>query len=54
MIDSLAEIGYEGDITFEALSFVRPFPDELIPSALRLMADVGHYFKNQIEAKKDS
>lgn len=52
MIDSLAEIGYEGDITFEALSFVRPFPDELIPSALRLMADVGHYFKSQIEAKK--
>lgn len=52
MIDSLAEIGYEGDVTFEALCFVKPFPDELIPSALRMMADVGHYFKNQIEAKK--
>lgn len=49
MISALKEIGYEGDITFEANAFFKPFPDELIPSAARLMADVGHYFKKQIE-----
>lgn len=52
MINSLAEIGYDGDITFEAMSFVAPFPNELVPSALRLMADVGKYFVAEIEAKK--
>lgn len=53
MIDALAEIGYEGDITFEATCFLIPFPEELYPSALRLMADVGHYFKASIEKKMD-
>lgn len=49
MINALAEIGYEGDITFEAGNFLKTFPDELVPSAARLMADVGHYFRSQIE-----
>ena len=53
MINSLAEIGYEGDITFEAMGFVKNFPEALMPSALRMMADVGHYFKAQIEAKRN-
>ncbi len=51
MIDALAEIGYEGDITFEAHAFYNPFPDELVPSAAKLMADVGHYFKYEIEKR---
>ncbi len=51
MIDALSEIGYEGDITFEASEFLKPFPDELVPSAARLMADVGHYFANSIKQK---
>ncbi len=51
MIDSLAEIGYEGDVTFEAMGFVMPFPEALFPSAFRLMADVGHYFADEISKK---
>ena len=51
MSDTLAEIGYEGDITFEAMGFVKPFPEELYPSAFRLMADVGHYFASEIGKK---
>ncbi len=51
MIDALAEIGYTGDITFEAEDFFRPFPDELVPSAARLMADVGHYFAKSVQQK---
>ena len=50
MITSLKAIGYKGDITFESGSFERNFPEELYLSALRLTADVGHYFKNRIEA----
>lgn len=51
MIDALAEIGYEGDITFEAENFFRPFPDALVPSAAKLMADIGHYFASEIGKK---
>ncbi|MEE0927686.1 MAG: sugar phosphate isomerase/epimerase family protein [Acutalibacteraceae bacterium] len=51
MIDALAEIGYEGDITFEVGSFVVDMPRELQPSAMRLMADMGHYFVRSIKAK---
>ncbi len=51
MIDALAEIGYTGDITFEAESFFRPFPNALVPSAARLMADVGHYFADEVQKK---
>ena len=43
--------GYEGDTTFEAMGFVKPFPKELYPSAFRLMADVGHYFASEIGKK---
>ena len=50
MIISLKTIGYTGDITFESGSFERKFPKELYLSALRLTAEVGHYFKNRIEA----
>lgn len=51
MADALGEIGYSGDITFEAHGFFTRFPNELIPSAARLLADVGHYLKNQVERK---
>ena len=49
MIENLAKIGYEGDITFEADGFIRRFPDPLKPSASKLMAEVGHYFKAEFE-----
>lgn len=52
MIDGLAEIGYEGDITFEASVFPRSFPTELKASAWKLMADVGHYFAREIEKRR--
>lgn len=51
MLDSLAKISYEGDITFEADHFISVFPDELKASALKLMADVGHYFKDEFEKR---
>lgn len=49
MITALKAIGYKGDITFKSGNFECKFPKELYLSALRLTADVGHYFKNCIE-----
>ena len=51
MIDALADIGYDGDITFEVGAFVKNMPKELQPSAMKLMADMGHYFKKEIEKR---
>lgn len=50
MLSALKSIGYRGDITFESANFERKFPQELYLSALRLTADVGHYFKHCLEA----
>ena len=40
---ALAEIGYEGDITFEAMKFFNDFPIEVLPDAARLMCAVGRH-----------
>lgn len=50
MLGALKAIGYKGDITFESGNFEGRFPEELYLSALRLTADVGHYFKSRLEA----
>ncbi len=46
---ALAEIGYEGNFTFEADGFLRNFPPELIPEASGLMAKTGHYLIRRIK-----
>lgn len=45
---ALKEIGYCGDITFEANSFFQRFPDALLLDASRLMCSIGKYFAAQI------
>ena len=45
---ALAEIGYEGDFTFEAAEFVKPFPAELKEDALAFMAKVGKQLVEKI------
>lgn len=49
---ALAEIGYEGDFTFEADSFLEKMPLELESDALRFMHSVGRYLISQITAAK--
>ena len=49
ILGALKEIGYQGDITFECHGFLQGFPKELLPSATRLMADIGKYFRTQIQ-----
>lgn len=51
VLDALAEIGYEGDITFEADIFIRNLPAPLIETGVKFMADVGRYMVNTVKAK---
>lgn len=46
---ALAEIGYEGELTYEADSTWSKFPDELVPEGIRFMEKLGRYMIGQIE-----
>ncbi|MBQ7058109.1 MAG: sugar phosphate isomerase/epimerase [Firmicutes bacterium] len=51
---ALGEIGYEGDFTFEADTFLFNLPKELQLDGARLMVKVGRYLISQIESyRKD-
>ena len=41
--DALRDIGYVGDLTYEAGNFLAPLPKELYGAASRFMAEVGTY-----------
>ena len=41
--DALRDIGYVGDLTYEAENFLAPLPKELYGAASRFMAEVGTY-----------
>lgn len=46
---ALKEVGYKGHFTFEADSFLRKFPNELLESCLNLMHSTGRYLISLIE-----
>lgn len=46
---ALADIKYDGDLTFEADSFLHHFPKEFLPTAAKFMADMGRYLISRIE-----
>lgn len=49
IIKALKNINYNGDFTFEADNFIKPFPQELYMSASKLMLDTGRYFTRKYE-----
>lgn len=49
---ALAEIGYEGDLTFEADVFYREKPTALFPATAKYMCEVGRFLVNEIEKGK--
>jgi len=51
---ALGEIGYEGNLTFEADSFLAKMPKELMPEASRLMAKTGRYLIGRIAAAQQT
>ena len=52
VLDALAEIGYEGDLTFEADTFFRKLPVPLVETGVKFMADVGRYMVNTVMEKQ--
>lgn len=45
---ALKEIGYQGDLTFEADAFFKPMPEEILPEAYALLHKTGRYLVSQI------
>ena len=43
VMKALANIGYMGELNYEASGFIKDVPPELRPDGLRYMAKVGHY-----------
>ena len=53
IMQALADIDYEGDFTFEAVTYLDKFPKELRPDASALLEKTGRYLMNRIaELKK--
>ena len=52
VMKALAEIGYRGDLNYEASGFVKDVPVELRPDGLAYMAKVGHYLIGRFEYYK--
>ena len=52
-MESLAEIGYQGDLTFEADSFFSHTPEALWPDAAKYMVAVGRHLISLFEAAKN-
>lgn len=46
---ALAEIGYKGDFTFEALNHYRGYDDEFLGTAAKYLHDVGRYLIHKFE-----
>ena len=43
IMTALKKAGYDGELTFELVGFLKKFPNELIPDALRFVVSVGRY-----------
>ena len=50
VMEALAEIGYEGNLTFEADYFLKPLPIPVLPDASRFMAAIGRTLISKFEA----
>lgn len=49
ILTALREVGYKGPFTFEADNFLRQVPEAILPTAVRMMAELGRYMIGQIE-----
>lgn len=49
---SMAEIGYSGDFTLEAVCFFNNFSDEFVPEALKFMYKTSKYLTDKIDEYK--
>ncbi len=49
---ALADIDYKGDLTFEADEFMINYPDEIFPTAYKLLHEIGRNLIGKIEEKR--
>ena len=54
VVKALAEIGYEGDFTFEADGTYKDKPAELLPACAAYMEKVGRYLVGEIEKARSN
>ena len=54
VMKALADIGYKGDLNYEASGFIKDIPTELRPDGLAYMAKVGHYLISRFEYYKNN
>jgi len=47
-LKALKEVGYQGVLNFEVARCLQGFPEELHPSVLKLLADIGKYFAKML------
>ena len=52
VMEALADIGYQGNLNYEAAGFLRGVPNDLCPDGLKYMAKVGHYLIGRFEHYK--
>lgn len=50
--NAMADIGYTGDFTLEAVCFLNKFSDEIVPDALKFMHSVAQSLTSKIEARR--
>lgn len=50
IMTSLKNIGYDGDLTFEIFNYLKKFPDDLIPDALKFAVSIGKYLVSNFNA----
>lgn len=43
IMETLAQIRYEGDFCYEVHNYINRFPDQIIPAAVRLAYEIGEY-----------
>ena len=49
IMQALKDIGYEGELTYEADGFLRNFQNDYIPQAVKFMVQTGRYLISKIE-----
>ena len=54
VMKALADIGYEGDLNYEASGFIKDVPTDLRVDGLEFMAKVGHYLVGRFEYYKNN
>lgn len=52
LLTALADIDYKGDFTLECIYYIREIPEALYPAALKYMASVAAYMRDEIVKRK--